>query len=88
MNSIYGSGNYAPGYTSERAEIERQHKQALADSLKEWEGHHALIAIKLGIWQRGSRSDPLRKEIIELSREYISMIEAMVAASPPMLTKR
>jgi hypothetical protein len=77
---------YAQGYTSEGAERERHYKQALADALKAWEGHHALIAIKMGIWQRGGQSDPLRKEVIELAREYIGMIEDMMAASPPRLT--
>jgi hypothetical protein len=77
---------YAQTYTSERAETARRHKQELADAFKAWEGHHALIAIKMGIWQRGGQTDPLRKEVIELARDYIGMIEAMMASSPPMLT--
>jgi dihydrodipicolinate synthase/N-acetylneuraminate lyase len=86
--TIYGTGDYAQSFTSERAEIERRRQQELNDALKAWEGNHSTTAIKMAIWQRGSRTDPLRKEIVELAREYITMIEAMMASSPPMLTKR
>jgi hypothetical protein len=76
---------YAQTYTSERAEIERKRAQELADRIKSWEQSHSTIAIKMGILQRGG-NEALRKEIIELAKDYIRELEHLVAASPLQLT--
>ncbi len=54
----------------------------------DWDLSHQTIAGKLGIWNRGSQSEALRKEIIGLARDYITTLETLLGSSPPRLTRR
>jgi hypothetical protein len=81
MSTSYAGTTFNQTYTAESAERERQQRQALADRIKSWELSHSTIAVKMGILQRGG-TEALKKEIIELAREYIQELEALVASAP------
>jgi hypothetical protein len=70
---------YAQTYTSERAELERQARQEIADLFKALEGTQSLIRIKLEILARGGATADLLKDINEAAASYGEAFDAIMA---------
>jgi hypothetical protein len=80
--TIYGSGNYAQTYTSEKAEIERHRRQELADLFKTLEGSQTLIRIKLEIICRNGKTQTLMDDIKMAAAAYGEAYDAILDSAP------
>jgi hypothetical protein len=66
----YGTANYTQTFTSEKAELERQQRQEIADLFRDLEGMQALIRVKLEILVRGGATADLLKDIAAAAEDY------------------
>jgi hypothetical protein len=79
--------SYAQTYTSERAELERQQRQEIADLFKMLEGQQNLIRVKLEILVRGGATAALLKDINEAASSYGEVFDRIMAlGQQPRLT--
>jgi hypothetical protein len=80
--SIYGTGDYATGLTSERAETERQYAQRRTDRFKALEQAQATIMNQLGIISRNGKYPEFMERLKEAEERYAEAYSEILQNAP------
>jgi hypothetical protein len=80
------TGYAQTGYTAESYERERVRAQEMADRYKALENWQAVFRTRLEQWGRAGPSPALRASIAEAAKEIGDVVDAIMGATPPMLS--
>lgn len=80
------TGYAQTGYTAESYERERQRNQEMADLYKSLSDWQAVFRTRLEMWGRHGPSPALRASIAEAAKEIGDIVDAIMNATPPMLS--